>query len=37
VPGTDRFDRYSRLHIEQRPNGVMLITLSSVICWMNTL
>jgi len=29
VPGTDRFDRYSRLHIEQRPNGVMLITLSN--------
>jgi len=29
VPFPDRFDRYSRLQIEQRPNGVMLITLSN--------
>jgi len=29
VPTTERFDRYSRLQIEHRPNGVMLITLSN--------
>ncbi|HZX55483.1 MAG TPA: enoyl-CoA hydratase/isomerase family protein [Ilumatobacteraceae bacterium] len=29
MPSTDRFDRYSRLQIEQRANGVMLITLSN--------
>jgi len=29
VPYTDRFDRYSRLQIEHRPNGVMLMTLAN--------
>jgi len=29
VPTNARFDRYSRLQIEHRPNGVMLITLSN--------
>ena len=29
MPTTARFDRYSRLQIEHRPNGVMLITLSN--------
>ena len=29
MPSTDRFERYSRLQIEQRPNGVLLITLSN--------